>query len=124
MVAESERRHQGRVRLSWPIWLMGGERGCCLRGRLVDLTRDCVSFLAENLDGVVPGLSLLVRFSYPVARGESFDMEQYFFFADVLRIDRHASAKPRIALRLHRPLASTPVLWQPGEASAMTCHVA
>ena len=113
MPATVEKRNHPRVRLSWPLFFGYDENGEMFRAQLTDLSRTGVSFTIQNESCPPLGSVLLTRFSYPRDLGDGFDMDSYYFWAGVVRIDALSSNRRRVALELHRPLDVDPVPDQP-----------
>jgi len=56
-----------------------------------------------------PDVCVLTRFSYPHNMSNMFEMDSYFFWADVVRVDDLGWGKVRVALELHKLLEMDPV---------------
>jgi hypothetical protein len=108
MVAVVERRRENRVRFSWPLWFGYQDNGEFFRGQIVDLSRSAVSFTIPERHCPPAGQHVLIRFSYPRHPGDEFDMDSYYFWAEVLRSYDLLPGNKRVVLRLHRPLELDP----------------
>ncbi|MBN2210002.1 MAG: PilZ domain-containing protein [Sedimentisphaerales bacterium] len=107
-VAHERRRHP-RFRFSWPLFFGYDPNGEMHRGQIVDVSRTGVSFLIEANASPSPGACVLTRFSYPHNMSNMFEMDSYFFWANVVRVDNLGFDKVRVAMELHRHLEMDPV---------------
>lgn len=104
-----ERRRHPRFRFSWPLFFGYDPNGEMHRGQIVDVSRTGVSFLIEACASPTPGACVLTRFSYPHNMSNMFEMDSYFFWANVVRVDDVGWGKVRVAMELHRHLEMDPV---------------
>lgn len=101
---KSDRRRCGRIRFSWPIWFGYEGDSRLFQGKVVDLSQESVCFVTDDDNYPSPGDHVLTRFSYPRDLSRSFDMDCYFHWSEVLRVDEQDGKQKCIAMRLHRPL--------------------
>jgi hypothetical protein len=104
MDTESDRREEKRLQYSWPLWFGYNETGEFLRGQVVDLSSNIVSFTIPENRSPRPGSHVLTRFSYPLASEVQFDMASYYDWSEVIRVDQAWDGKTRVAMRLHQSL--------------------
>jgi len=118
MVSERERRHHPRIRYSWPLWFGYEENGELFPAQVVDLSRKGVSFKCDPCHCPHPGHHLLTRFSFPCDPADDFEMNSYFHWAEVVRVEDTLYGKRRVAMRLHQNLPAEPA--QPAPVLAAT----
>ena len=106
---QTERRDAQRVRFCWPLWFGYGELDPFIRGQVFDLGRDGVSFTIAEHQCPSLGTHVATRFNYPCVATDTFAMDRYMHWSEVVRVDRLAGGRCRVALRLHEPLAQEPV---------------
>ena len=104
MKSGHERRERERIRFSWPFWFGYETYGEFHNGQVIDLNGSHVSFTAEKQICPAVGSNLMVRFSYPLNERDSFEMDSYTNWAEVVRIDSVQSHSQRVTMRLHRPI--------------------
>ena len=105
---QKERRSHKRERLSWPLWFGHGEFEELSQGQLVNLSRNGVSFTVNSDLSPAVGQHLFTRFSYPDGPGGSFEMNRYYHWSEVLRVENTGPGRNRIAMRLHELLPRDP----------------
>ena len=108
MSPRKEKRHDGRIRFSWPLWFGYQDNGPLNRGQVVDLSQQIVSFTVD--DNLTPSLGshVLTRFSYPLSSDNRFDMGNYLHWSQVVRLDTSTASKTRVALKLQEQLPDDP----------------
>jgi hypothetical protein len=108
MLTGEERRRDKRIRFSWPIWFGYSELGELFKGQAIDLSRNGVGFAidANRCPGV--GEHILTRFSYPSNLNGTFEIDSYFHWAEVIRVDNMYPGRCRVAMQLHERLAYDP----------------
>lgn len=104
---EQDRRNEGRVNFSWPLWFGYEENGQLFKGQVIDLSRSAVSFRWHEHPPQV-GDHVVTRFSYPRQSGDTFDMDSYWHWSEVTRVDDRTAGGRRVVLRLHRQLEDDP----------------
>ncbi len=104
MNEERERRSNPRVRFCWPLWFGYEETGEFKQGQIADLNQRHVSFTTDCRVTPSTGASVLVRFSYPCGNSGAYDINSYYYWADVIRIDPVEHHRSRVALRLQTDL--------------------
>ena len=104
MKSGHERRQRERIRFSWPFWFGYDDCGEFCRGQIIDLNGSHVSFTTEKHHCPAGGCHLMVRFSYPLNKRDSFEMGSYTHWAEVVRVDSAQSHLQRVTMRLHRPI--------------------
>ena len=104
MQALEERRTEKRIRFMWPLWFGHHDQGQLTRAQAVDLSRTGVSFTVDHQACPRIGDHIRTRFSFPVEDVDDFEMDSYFDWGEVVRVDHIRGHKPRVALRLHAPV--------------------
>jgi len=100
-----ERRENGRIRFSWPLWFGYEDQGQLFRGQISDLSNTHISFTIEEHLCPQIGQHLMTRFSYPINSLNSFEMDSYLHWGEVVRTDSAVGNYCRVALRLHQPVS-------------------
>jgi len=104
MQSATDRRREKRIQFSWPLWFGYEENGQFIRGQVVDLSRSGVGFKVVEHECPPVGTHVLTRFSYPLEQEDHFTMDNYYHWAEVLRVDEASYGSRRVAMRLHQPL--------------------
>ena len=99
-----DRRRDKRIRFSWPLWFGYEENAPFIRGQVVDLSRSGVGFSVAAHECPAVGSHVLTRFSYPLDQENHFEMDNYYHWAEVLRVDETSYGSRRVGMRLHQPL--------------------
>lgn len=123
MRAPNERRREPRIHYSWPLWF--GYENCreLCRGTVFDLSRSAVSFSVPADECPAPGEHLVTRFSYPCLMDEDFEMDTYYHYSEVMRVQSDRPGFCRVVLRLHQPLEHHPHVDVPSCVGAATGSV-
>ena len=108
MQASEERRTEKRIRLMWPLWFGYQEHGQLMRAQSVDLSRMGVSFTVDHECCPRVGDHVRTRFSFPLEAVDSFEMESYCDWGEVVRVDQVQGHRPRVAMRLQAPVNYCP----------------
>jgi hypothetical protein len=101
-----ERRREGRISFTWPLWFGYQDNGQLYQGRVQDLSRTAVSFTVARHLAPPQGTHVMTRFSFPV-QSENFEMGSYLHWSEVLRVEPVHGDKVKVAMRLHQPLCHT-----------------
>ena len=120
MISGHERRERERIRFSWPFWFGYDDYGEFHRGQIIDLNGSHVSFTIEKHLCPAVGRRLMVRFSYPLDKRNSFEMGSYTHWAEVVRVDSTNSHPQRVTMRLHRPITLEQAQTLPEEQLSQT----
>ena len=108
MESVNERRRDGRIQFSWPIWIGYEDNGELFRGQVNDLSQTHVSFTIDHHHPPM-GHHVLTRFNFPKNQGDNFEIDSYLHWSEVIRVeDSPKGPGLRVALRLHRPLPNDP----------------
>ena len=109
MQTSKERRRQKRLRFLWPVWFAYQATGELLKGQAVDLNEQGISVTVKTDSSPAVGDHVLARFSFPCQSSQTFAMDGYYGWSEVIRVDAAGPDRQRVALRLHTPLANNPV---------------
>jgi len=102
-----ERRREGRISFTWPLWFGYHDNGQLHQGQVRDLSRAAVSFTVSRHLAPPRGTHVMTRFSFPV-QSENFEMDNYLHWAEVIRVEPAHGDKVKVAMRLHQPLSCDP----------------
>lgn len=108
MNTTQERRSAGRIQFLWPLWFGYDQDGEFYRGQIYDLSRSGASFLIRQDQSPAPGSRLLIRFSYPQGLSDGFELDSYYSWAQVVRVDQVGTGFNKVALRLENQLTHDP----------------
>jgi len=108
MIRGEERRGQERIRFSWPFWFGYDDNGQLFRGQSIDLSKSHVSFRVEQSQCPCVGQHILTRFSFPQSVSNKFEIDSYYHWSEVIRVEPDVGNCSRIALRLHQPIEYDP----------------
>ncbi|KPK75923.1 MAG: hypothetical protein AMJ79_09090 [Phycisphaerae bacterium SM23_30] len=103
-----ERRREKRIRFSWPLWFGFEQYGQLHQGKIADLSRSGVSFFIREDQSPRVGQHVLTRFTYPCDTSDRFEIESYYHWSEVIRVDDHKVGQCRVAMRLHERLPQEP----------------
>ena len=103
-----ERRSEQRLRYFWPVWYSSDGSLDIEQGRMVDLCKGGVSFLAPA--GTYPdkGDQIWVRSSYPLVEDGAFGMASFTTVGRVLRQENVGALQRRVAVKFDAPLEHSP----------------
>ena len=87
MLPVEDRRRDKRIRFSWPLWFGYSEHGELIQAKLIDLSRSGAGFVVGEHQCPGLGQHILTRFSYPSNLNGTFDIDSYFHWAQVVRVD-------------------------------------
>ncbi len=104
-----ERRRDRRIRFSWPLWFGYEQNGELKQGKIVDLSRSGVSFTVDEDNCPEVGRHVVTRFTYPCDTPDHFEIESYYHWSEVIRVDTSQSGQRRVAMRLHKRLRVKPI---------------
>jgi PilZ domain-containing protein len=100
----SDRRRDSRIRFSWPLFFGYEDNGQFTRGQVVDLSRSGVGFTVAADECPSVGSHVLTRFSYPLEEEDHFEMNTYYHWAEVIRVEDVHYGSCRVGMRLHESL--------------------
>ena len=106
--SQDERRSEQRLRYFWPVWYSSDGRVDVEQGRMVDLCKGGVSFLAPVGTYPEPGDQIWLRSSYPLIEDGAFGMASFTTIGRVLRNETVGPLQRRVAVKFDTPLEHSP----------------
>ena len=103
-----ERRAEQRLRYFWPVWYSSDGSLDIEQGRMVDLSRGGVSFLAPAGTYPQEGEQIWLRSSYPLIEDGAFGMASFTTVGRVLRNETVGPLQRRVAVKFDAPLEHSP----------------
>ena len=105
-----ERRCEGRLRYSWPVWFAEDFDDILTQGQMVDVSSGGAAFTCYADRCPANGEKITARFSVPrFENSESYDMENFIREGQICRIDELGPYVRRVAVQFAEPLPFKPV---------------